>query len=63
MYRPKSNPRHVFGLRFDNPVGIAAADKNAEHVDVRRLLVSGLLKSVQLLRMLRLVMPNLAFSA
>ncbi len=35
LYKTKSNERRVFGLSFDNPIGIAAGfDKNAEHVDV-----------------------------
>ncbi len=45
LYRPRSNPIEVFGLTFDNPVGIAAGfDKNAEHVDVLTTLGFGFIE-------------------
>ena len=45
IYRPADNPREIFGLSFDNPVGIAAGfDKNAQHVDVLTTLGFGFIE-------------------
>ena len=43
--KPKSSPREVFGIKFDNPVGLAAGlDKNAEYIDIMSKLGFGFLE-------------------
>ena len=43
--RPKPMPLTVFGLKFDNPVGLAAGmDKNGEHVDALAALGFGFIE-------------------
>jgi dihydroorotate dehydrogenase len=43
--RPKSQPRTVLGLQFENPVGLAAGlDKNAAHVDALASLGFGFIE-------------------
>jgi dihydroorotate dehydrogenase len=43
--RPKPLPREVFGLHFDNPVGLAAGlDKNGAHVDALAALGFGFIE-------------------